>query len=68
MEVFYSAWSQRWGLQKMLSKFQRLPLKWRILLGVQIVVTCGIMVHRVRLIEEKKRSDAERAAAAVKRA
>lgn len=42
----------------MFSKFHRLPIHWKLLLGIQGVVTCGIMVHRVRLIEEKKRVDA----------
>jgi hypothetical protein len=43
----------------MLQKFQRLPLRWRILLGTQLVVTAGIMVHRVHLLEQQKLRRAE---------
>jgi len=55
----------------MLQKFQRLPLRWRILLGTQLVVTAGIMVHRVHLLEQQKFRRAEleklRSAAAEKK-
>jgi hypothetical protein len=43
----------------MLQKFQQLPLRWRILLGTQLFVTAGIMVHRVHLLEQQKVKRAE---------
>ena len=44
---------------RILAKFQRLRLRWRILLGTQLFVTAGIMVHRVHLLEQQKVKRAE---------
>lgn len=42
---------------KLLKTIQTLPLKWKILLGVQGVVTIGMMIQRQSMIKDNKKKD-----------
>jgi hypothetical protein len=40
-----------------MKSFRRLPLKWQLLLGIQGLVTVGIMIHRVSLIKTSNKRE-----------
>ena len=42
----------------MLGGFRRLPAKWQLLLGIQGIVTLGILGHRLHLLEQQKERQA----------
>ena len=42
---------------KLLKSIQALPLKWKILLGVQGIVTIGMMIQRQLMIKDNKKKD-----------
>jgi hypothetical protein len=39
----------------MMNKFRRMPLNWKILLGVQAVLTLGILGNRIYFLQEAQR-------------
>lgn len=37
-------------LGALFSRFQRLPVHWKVLLGGQAIITVGIVIHRISFI------------------
>jgi hypothetical protein len=43
-----------------MDKFRRMPLQWKIMLGVQAVLTLGILGHRIVYLQEAQQKQKQK--------